>query len=365
MHTRVDSISKALFIVHLAIGDYTYMQRCFEKLKKNYPKLQIDLFIQDHRRTDDESKWPILENYILYEWLESSHLFGKIYKTYSPNLLESSISEAKKENYPLVITLGDLRSQNYSALAREIAQKNRAIGININTTIFHQKHKKDLKKLDARIHDLSDKSQHISQKFAYWFEQIARLEFSQQDLYPQIIIPEKWQSQIDEQLKEWKNKAPSAPSIFINIYAKGEERCWGTEQASKLIQTLQQQEKYQNALFILNSPPETANELDNIIKTQELHNTITFCAHASFFELPALLKRMDLVITVDTSIMHLSCISEAYLISLIRKKAKTDVRWTPLKSKKSTIIYTKNSSDSIKSITTNEILETINTTQTL
>ena len=328
-------------------------------LQKQRHQLWIDLLIQDHRRTEDKEKWHILDNYILYEWLESSLLFGKIYKTYNSQLLSDAITDAKLENYSLVITLGDLRSQNYSALAREIAQDNIALGIDIRTTIFHRQHKKDLQKLDNKIIDNNDKSKHISQKFAYWFTQVFNLNFDQQDLYPTIDIPDYWQKNIDLRLKQWKQEYPTAPSIFINIYAKGNERCWSPEQAICLIQSLQSQPKYKNALFILNSPPEAFDQLNGIIHTQKLNNTISFGANESFFELPALLKKMNIIITVDTSIMHLACISDAYLISLIRKKSKKDIRWTPLKAINSTIIYTPNSNDPISAITPKDVLKVI------
>ena len=359
MRLDLSSIDKVLFIVHLAIGDYTYMQRCFYKIKSVYPHLRIDLLIQDNRRTSDRSKWPILNNYILYEWLESETLFGKIYKTYSPELLESATQQAKTEEYPLVISLGDLRSQNYSLLAREIAQDKIAVGIDIETTIFHRAHKKALKQLDIRISDLTDKSKHISQKFAHWFTQIANVEFQQKDLFPVINIPQKWQLEMDKSILCWKENHPNAPTVFINIYAKGEERCWLPTQAIDLIQALQNNDYYKSALFILNTPPEASQELTNLISENSLKNTVTFCANNSFFELPALLLRCDLVITVDTSIMHLACISDTYLISLIRKKTKKDVRWTPLKAKDSVLIYTPKSNDSMSAISVSEVLSHI------
>lgn len=359
MKPNIDDIQKTLFIIHLAIGDYTYMQRCFTKLKEQYPHLRIDLLIQDHRATDDQDKWEHLENYILYEWLKSSHLFGKIYKTYSSCRLQKAIEETKSENYPLVITLGDLRSQNYSALAREIAQENYAMGIDIPTTIFHLNHRKDLNKLDARIADLEDKSQHISQKFAHWFEQIADLQFQPEDLYPQITIPHKWQEKIDLQLQLWQPANVIAPTVFINIYAKGEERCWQPEQAIALIKKMQESSRYQDALYILNSPPEAEDELQEMITKHRLEKSYTFCASESFFELPALLKRCDLIITVDTSIMHLACISDAVLISLIRKKRPNDVRWAPLKAENSHIIYTPCSHDPISAISVDNVFQLI------
>lgn len=359
MPTDMSSIDKVLFIVHLAIGDYTYMQRCFEKLKNVYPNLKISLFIQDNRRTEDSEKWAVLDNYILYEWLQSSKYFDNIYKTYSPQLLEKSSLQAQNENYPLVISLGDLRSQNYSALARKIAKNNIALGIDIRTSFFHFNHRKDLALLDGKILDLLDNTQHISNKFAYWFSQIANLKFSTQDLYPKINIPHNWQAQIDAQLQSWIQQT-NYPVIFINIYAKGSERCWTSTQAIELIKDLKTNSRFIGATFILNRPPEASQILHKEIQNHHLKNTYTFCATNSFFELPALLKRCHLIITVDTSIMHLACISDAHLISLIRKKPKVDLKWLPLKEKESTIIYTQNSKDSISAIKVQRVMDAIN-----
>lgn len=332
---------KVLFIVHLAIGDFVYLQNCFKKLKDRYPDLKVDLFIQDVRMTDDADKWEGLKNYILYEWVQESALFNKIYYGYSPKTHAESMETCKQENYPFVISLGDLRSQNYSLLAKEIAQNNLALGINIKTHLFSFSAKKALQALDFRIRDLTDKSAHISQKFAYWFEQFADITFSQDDRYPFINIPPKWDKATDQMLlsHDWHFEQPI---VFINIFAKGEERCWSLSEASSLIKKLQQKEAYSQALFILNALPEDIPHINTHIQQESLRSTIVFSAQNSFFELPALLKKCDLIITVDTSIMHLATFSSARLVSLLRKnRKKPSPRWLPLKKEKSHIIYTK------------------------
>lgn len=89
---------KILFILHLAIGDYTYMQNGFRALKERYPHLQIDLFIDERRRTSDSSKWPALANYSLYDWLKDSIYFNKIYsQTYSPDGYQEAVLSAQRE----------------------------------------------------------------------------------------------------------------------------------------------------------------------------------------------------------------------------------------------------------------------------
>lgn len=350
---------KVLFIAHLAIGDFTYLQNCFKKLKDRYPTLKIDLFIQDVRMTDDEAKWEGLKNYILYEWVQETGLFHKIYYGYSPQVHAQSILECKNEQYPYVISLGDLRSQNYSLLAREIAQNNIALGINIKTHLFSFAAKKALKSLDFKIKDLTDKSAHISEKFAYWFEQFADITFTKDDRYPFIHIPEIWDEKALEYLlkHQWDR---NSPIVFINIFAKGDERCWSLEEATTLIKKLKNTEQYANAIFILNSLPEDLTHLETEILKNALSSTFVFSAQLSFFELPALLKRCDLIITVDTSIMHLATFSSGKLISLLRKnRKKPSPRWLPLKKEQSIIIYTEGLGAPIASISAEKVLDKI------
>lgn len=360
INEKLNFRDRVLFIVHLAIGDFTYLQNCFKKLKDRYPDLKIDLFIQDVRMTDDPQKWESLKNYILYEWVEQSGLFNKLYYAYSPAIYEESIESAKAEKYPYVISLGDLRSQNYSALARTIAQKNIALGINIKTHLFSFTDKQALKKLDFRIKDLTDRSTHISQKFAYWFEQFADISFSQDDLYPFIKIPEKWNLKATETLinSGWDH---IAPIVFINTFAKGAERCWSLTEAFNLIKGLKKRQDYQYALFILNALPEDRQQIESEILQRNLSATSVFSAEESFFELPAILTKCDLIVTVDTSIMHLATFSSRKLISLLRKnRKKPSSRWLPLKKEQSHILYTKGLGAPISSITADEVLKEIN-----
>lgn len=347
---------KVLFIVHLAIGDFTYMQNCFYQLKKAYPELKIDLFIQDVRMTEDETKWESLKNYILYEWLETTGLFNQLYYAYSPQVYAASIEACKKAHYPYVISLGDMRSQNYSRLAREIAQDKVAIGIDIDTHIFSFADKKALKTLDFRIKNLNDKSAHISEKFAFWFQQLADLKLDQEARYPFINIPEQFNQEAIGFLasKGWKT---AEPVVFINIFAKGEERCWTLEEAKKLIDLLQTRVDYKDAIFLLNTLPEDQPKLEAFIATNTLKNTFTFSATKSFFELPAILKQCSLIVTVDTSIMHLATFSEAKLISLLRRsRRKPSPRWLPLKKGENTILYSESLGAPISSISAESVV---------
>jgi heptosyltransferase-3 len=122
--------NKILFITHLALGDYLYLQNFFLAFSKAYPHLKIDLWVDEVRRTEDQTKWPFLKKYALYDWVESCPFFHKVYRnTYSPSGYEASINEAQKEHYPIVISLATLRPNQYAHLARKISKNGFVVGI--------------------------------------------------------------------------------------------------------------------------------------------------------------------------------------------------------------------------------------------
>jgi hypothetical protein len=75
---------KILFISHLAIGDFAYLQNYFLAFSRKYSHLKVDLWVDEVRRTWLFWRWPHLRKYALYDWVEQCPCFNKIYRrTYS------------------------------------------------------------------------------------------------------------------------------------------------------------------------------------------------------------------------------------------------------------------------------------------
>ena len=109
--------TKILFIAHLALGDFTYMQSCFRAFARAFPHIEIHLWVDERRRTSDASQWPHLQKYALYDWLAESTCFKKVYdQTYSPQSYQRSIDEAQREHYPIVVSLATLERHKYARL---------------------------------------------------------------------------------------------------------------------------------------------------------------------------------------------------------------------------------------------------------
>ncbi|HEX8786022.1 MAG TPA: hypothetical protein VF793_07560, partial [Telluria sp.] len=69
---------KILFIAHLALGDFTYLQSCFRAMAEAYPHLKIHLWVDERRRTAKAAAWPHLKKYALYDWLDQCPWFDKV-----------------------------------------------------------------------------------------------------------------------------------------------------------------------------------------------------------------------------------------------------------------------------------------------
>lgn len=121
---------KILFIAHLALGDFTYLQNFFRGFAAQHPHMKIHLWVDEVRRTADASQWPHLKKYSLYDWTAACPFFAKVYtQTYSPELYRASIAEARREHYPIVVSLATLRPHLYAGLAREISPEGWVVGM--------------------------------------------------------------------------------------------------------------------------------------------------------------------------------------------------------------------------------------------
>src|SRR4051812_45081413 len=93
--------NKILFVAHLALGDFTYLQNCFQAFSKTYPQIKIHLWVDERRRTSRASEWEHLKKYALYDWLAECPYIEKVYnRTYSPALFRQSLREAQQQEYP-------------------------------------------------------------------------------------------------------------------------------------------------------------------------------------------------------------------------------------------------------------------------
>jgi len=344
---------KIIFITHLAIGDFTYMQSFFKAFKEEYPHIKIDLWIDEVRRTRLFWHWKNLKNYSLIDWIKGCGLFNKIYfGFYSWPKFYEGIEDAEKEKYPIVVSLGTLRPKLYVSLARKISP-NGFVAAVFKDSLF----KKYRKKIDAplNINEVSKGVLHITDNYEKIFSNFFGLKFNDENKKPFINIPKKWLSFAKLKFIKWgiPPKSNRIDKVFLlNAFAKEPKRCWTLDKLVKLIFELQQSDNFCNSYFIINSEPKYLKPVNSLLSNYCLNKVFIFSAKENFFQLPAIMSLCDFVISVETSTIHLASALNIPVVALMRKK---NPEWKPY-GNMSDIVFSKNRRDWIEDMEVNQVV---------
>jgi len=353
---------KILFIAHLALGDFTYLQNCFRAFAAAYPHIRIHLWVDELRRSARPADWEHLKKYSLYDWLAECPSIAKVYdQTYSPALCKKSMREAQQQDYPVVISLGLLRRNFYARLARKLSPQGFVAGQTKRARLLDIHKHLAYRKLDARIPDYVAKTgskQHISEIYAGWFESLFGLRITETARFPFVDIPARWHDHARDQLAQWQfpidgSDRQGGKIFFINALSKSVERNWPLERVMALIQAMRRQDRWRGSYFVINVVPEQMDRARQLFDQNPIEHAHLFSAVDNFFQLPAILSLCDLIISVETAIMHLANAVHVPVIALMRL---TSPEWVPIDQANSTIIHVSRPDDWVDSITVDQVM---------
>jgi len=359
--------TKILFIAHLALGDFTYMQNCFRAFAKAYPHIKMHLWVDELRRTKDKAQWEYLKNYVVYDWVNACGLFDKVYtRTYSPDLLEQSIQEARQENYPMVISLATMHRHKYVLLARKINPNGYVVAQKKHVRFYDIPKRLIYRKLSAFIpayqiskgqRDGVESVRHISRIYADWFHQLFNISMSEQDCMPYVDIPEKWLNYAHRQFTAW-DFTPGQKTVFLNGFSKATHRSWPLARILELAEAIKKLPAWSEANIIVNVVPESMAEAKTLFARSRLERVQLFSAEENFFQLPSILSMCQLIISVETAVMHLANAVHVPVIALMRQATP---EWAPINREITTIIQTGNHKAWVEEITVQQVLEVMTT----
>lgn len=359
----LEKSDKILFVAHLALGDFTYLQNCFQAFARAFPHIRIHLWVDERRRTRRASEWEHLKKYSLYDWLAECPYIDKVYnQTYSPGLFKQSIQEAQLQQYPIVVSLGVLERHKYAILARKISPRGFVVGQKKRVRPYDFPKHLIYRKLDAFIPAYisgSNADQHISDIYAGWFTELFGIDIPPASRFPFVHIPEKWIHYAQRQFAAWGfsrngSRNPQVQKVvFLNAFSKSIERSWPLERVIELIKTLRMQDAWREAGFIVNVVPEELEGARSLFSHQALANVHLFSAEENFFQLPAILSLCNLIVSVETAVMHLANAVHVPVIALMRQK---NPEWAPIDQANSVVITVKNRDDWVDKIMVDDVV---------
>lgn len=343
------SADKILFVAHLALGDFTYLQSCLRAFAEAFPHIRIHLFVDERRRMRaSPAEWEHLKKYVLFDWLAECSYLDKVYtSTYSPATYKQSIAEARQQDYPIVVSLAVLQRHRYASLARQLSPRGFVVGQKLAVSPWYVMRHLRYRQLDAFIPAYSDQSrgdQHISDIYAGWFARMFGMDIAPAARFPVLDIPEQWITYARGQFAAWgfagaaraaDAVGAAAPVVFVNAFAKSAERCWPLERVIELIRAMRAEPAWRDTRFVVNVVPEEMARARALFDAQALPHTQLFSAEDNFFQLPAVLSLCDLIISVETAVMHLANAVHVPVIALMRTLTP---EWAPIDKANSTVI---------------------------
>lgn len=322
---------RVLYMTHLAIGDYYYQRTYLAELKRRYPHLKLDIWIDDCRSRP--KPWHAGRNQILCQWLDSEAHFNDIYPICSSrNERKNMIRRARQENYDIVIFMAHSRTENFAKIARNICPNGWVAGT-VNKPM-----EKWLKKwwafnrVDFHLNLAQEaKKQHIQAKYQYRFSQLFGFDFPLSLSMLPLSIPSEHLKAMQQWVSNVKsgNDKKSERLVLINHLSTNPKRDLPANNLVALIAQLHH--AHPQCGFVINVPPNAISTTQQLISnSSQLQgiNISLFSAKEHFFQLPALLSLSDVVITVETAVMHLASGLNVPQIVLMRENA---LQWQPLR----------------------------------
>ncbi|PAJ74271.1 hypothetical protein CJF42_11280 [Pseudoalteromonas sp. NBT06-2] len=344
---QLKQANRILYMTHLAIGDFVYQGAFLKEFKEQNPHVELDIWIDDSRTKP--KAWHADRNTTLCQWLNDESYINQVYPIVKTNSERNHfIKKAHNKNYDLIFFIATTRSESYAKIARKISCTATITGIKSAPLKSPLKSWWHFRALDSFYFENSKQLQnhnHITNLYQARFKKLIGLEVAENKRALKILPEKKYLLSAQYILSELKNKYDlvDTKTIFINHLSTTIKRDYQWIQVKELLIKLS---SINNKLsFIINSPPSLLENIEKQINDDEQLNKLpikTFSAMAHFFELPAMIKCCDYVISVETAIMHLASSVGTPQIALIRESAR---HWRPLG--KSTVLFGKGRVDMI------------------
>ena len=323
-------VLKVLYMSHLALGDYIYQGPFLKALTESYPNIKLDIWIDDCRKK--KKAWHASRSQALVQWLSSEGHINYIYPiTSHQHPLDKQIQKARLEDYDAIIYVATHRSAEFAKTAIKIVDQGKVFGTIPHNKLDKLKNYSTYRKLDGKIHlKKVNMFNHISDFYQDIFQQFFAISISPNQRLLKLHISKQLKNRSLTLLESWRvqNHLISPKVIFINHLSTCKKRDWKLSQLEELLLLLG--DSFSECLFVLNSSPNDFESLNYWTKNNPTikHLAVeTFTAASNFLELPSLMSLCNLVISVETSIMHLASSLNIKQIALIRQSA---TQWRPL-----------------------------------
>ena len=306
------------------IGDMVVSSFIYRELKKQYPNIKIGV-VTRKGATDI---------------IKDNHYVDKIYEyKKDSSYLKNLANEIAKEKYDLLIDTSTILRE------KQIMFINKC-GCKINLGVD----KEGWQLFDISVPE--EKNSHITKRFINILEVLGIKEL--QSNYD-IQISDEALVKVEKKIKEEENilEASGKERIILNPYTASKHRNFNRKNIEKIIEILL---KYrENELYLLGHGENKKEilEIKEKIKDKRVH----YIELAGIQEVIALIKNCEMIISPDTSIVHIGVGLDKKVIAIYREDVigNNSILWGPNSDKAIQIFSKENKDDDINNFDMREI----------
>ena len=293
-------IKKILFIRYDGkIGDYMVSSFIYREIKKQRPDIQIDVV-------------GISKNEGLFLKNKNINNFYKLKKT-KYRYLYPLAKRLKKEKYDILIDPTEVLKNKDLFFIREINSK-------INFGYAKESYKIFNKNIE-------ENNEHIT---IIYKKILKELGFGDIDTTYDIPIDEEAEDNIEKFFKE--NNIEKG--IAVNLFGAGKTRKFNLEKSLELLEYIKM--KYSEYKIVLLDSPKDKILLDKILEVSK--DTFYYKDSKSIFDSISIIKRSDIVVSPDTSIVHIGVGLGKKVIAFYSSDMKNFNKWG-ISSENEIVVY--------------------------
>ncbi|MGL5123928.1 MAG: glycosyltransferase family 9 protein [Fusobacteriaceae bacterium] len=293
------------------IGDMVVSTFLFREVKKNYPHINIGVVTRGSAM-DIIKNNPYVDTIYNYEKGKEKYLGQKI----------------SDEKYDILVDFSEILRVKDMKLINLCHAK---INMGLNKKGWN------LFDISVELKDTLNEKQHISSRYAEYLKKlnIKKINFSY-EIFTDI--------ENENKIKKWYDKINIEKKLIaiLNPYGASKYRSLNEEKIIEIIKMLEMK----NYLIVPIYSPNKKEELKKIIKKNNLKNIFLKEDINSILDSSLLIKYSNLVVSPDTSIIHIAKAYDKKIIGIYREEKIGENNfaiWSP-DSKKAKIIFSKNSS---------------------
>lgn len=323
------------------LGDTIIITPLFKAIKKAYPNSIVDVLVGPDNGSVLANN-PFIDNIFV---LPKFSLKGII----------SILIPLRKNNYDIVLDCREVINSHAILISRTVA-KNVLVGI-------QQWGKYGLTSNDLKMYDYlleSSADDHYVDIYTRFLKLIGINEYdTHYDLYINNTNVAKEVNKFLLTFKENKNRI-----VFVNLFASIPERSLGIEYAKNLIRRLlEETAEYEELVFVLNHNGSNLQIVEKIVNAINSSRVMVSVACKNMDELMFIIQESELILTVETSIVHFASAFQKPLICLFVNIPLYNKRFAPVGH--SSTMLVSDSAYSLESIPIDRVTKAVKDTMLL